>query len=167
MFTFSKVGRAMLHSPKRKDMKAWSWLAVIPQEIYLSCGSRAIPFWIFTKVLSNIITMSFEKLVICVASTRRAALQSLQYINVYNDFENTSTKRWSGVILSQFQTNFTQKKPSEIHIKPSFWKGYADSNGGFPANSSKTKTPSAHQSTLTSCPQAWRNTENDHIQGEM
>jgi len=75
MFTFSKVGRAMLHSPKRKDMKARSWLAVIPQEIHLSCGSRAIPFWIFTKVLSNIITMSFEKLVICVASTRRAALQ--------------------------------------------------------------------------------------------
>ena len=80
MFTFSKVGRAMLHSPKRKGLKAWSWLAVIPQEIYLPCGSRAIPFWIFTKVLSNIITMSFEKLVICVASTRRAALQSLQYI---------------------------------------------------------------------------------------
>ena len=39
---------------------------------------------------------------------------------------------------------------------PSFWKGYADSKGAFPANSSKTKTPSAHQSTLISCPDAFR-----------
>lgn len=83
------------------------WLAVIPQEIYLSCGSRAIPFWIFTKVLSNISAMSFEKLVICVASTRRAALQSLQYIMTS---KIKSTKAWSGVIVSQFLSNFTQKE---------------------------------------------------------
>lgn len=72
----------------------------------------------------------------------------------------TSSKPNCDLAWSSAGFNPTSHKRTLLKFTlPSFWNGYADSNGGFPANSSKTKTPSAHQSTLTSCPQAWRNTE--------
>lgn len=110
MFTFSKVGRAMLHSPKRKDM---IWKPGV-----LACGHstrnlslvrlKGYPLLDLHKgPEQHYHNVLWKNLVICVASTRRAALQSLQYIMTS---KIKSTQLWSGVILSQFQTNFTQKE---------------------------------------------------------